>query len=261
MSKTIVCTYPEQVAWRIELHNKSEPYQAFGKKTASKIRSAITRLENTNYRFQLEPVTPAYIDRFLPLYQANIATKEHPEFFDIKAALLPIITEYKALSLYDDSQYLGGLIFHTFSDHLATAYKVFPKTLTIDLPINITFVAEYYFYEYAIQNHLNYISHGNGKNCWGKYASIGLAMFKLQAGNLPRYSEHPNNQLLHEFIWDGQEDVLILEGESGYLSKGKLLLTGKTPIDRYGILLKHPQLVIETILLNAEVRMHNKIAN
>ncbi len=250
MSKTIVCTYPEKVAWRIELHDKSDAYQAFGKKTASKIKSAIGRLESTRYRFQIEPVTPEYIDRFLPLYQAHIATKEHPEFFDIKSALLPLITEYHALSLYQDQQYLGGLIFHSYSDHLASAYKVFPRTLSIDLPINITFVAEYYFYEHAIQNHFNYISHGSGKNCWGVHAAIGLAMFKLQAGNRPRYSDRPGNQLLHEFSWDGQEDVLILEGESGYLSKGKLLLTGKNPLDRYGILLKHAQLAVETLLWN-----------
>lgn len=257
MSKNIVCTYPEHVAWRIELNNMSDAYQAFGKKTANKIKSAIARLAGSQYRFVIEPVTLQYIDRFLPLYQAHIATKDHPHFFDVKSALLPRMTEYRAVSLYDEDTYLGGLIFHNYTDHLASAYKFFPRTLECNLPINITFVAEYYFYEYAIQNQLSYISHGSGKNCWGIHTAIGVAMFKLQAGNRPRYSERTGNQLLHNFVWNGQEDVLILEGESGYLSKGKLLLTGKNPLDRYNILLNHPQLEIKINYWHSDLQTGN----
>lgn len=248
MNKIISCVYPEHVSWKIEMSEKTDAYQAFGKKTASKIKSAITRLEGTTYRFQIEPVSEAYIDRFLPLYEANIASKDHPQLFDIKAAVLPKVTEFSALSLYEDQQYLGGLIFHNYPDHLATAYKVYPRNLDIDLPINITFVAEYYLYQYAIEHQMNYISHGSGKNCFGLFAAIGLAMFKLQAGNRPRYSDRVDNQLLKGFEWNGQEDILIFEGESNYLTKAKLLLTGNNPIDRYSILLNHPQLQVETIL-------------
>lgn len=250
MNKTIACVYPEQVSWKIEMSDKTDAYQAFGKKSASKIKSALARLESTTYRFQLEPVTEAYIDGFLPLYEANIASKDHPQSFDIKDAILPKISEYLALSLYQDQHYLGGLIFHQYPDHLATAFKVYPRNLDIDLPINITFVAEYHLYHYAIEKKLSYISHGSGKNCFGLYTAIGLAMFKLQAGNRPRFSQKKDNQILRDFSWDGQQDVLIFEGESDYLTKAKLLLTGNNPIDRYSILLNHPQLQVETILWN-----------
>ncbi len=249
MSKSFDCTYPQYVAWRVELADKTDPYQVFGKKTAQRIRSACTRLETTNWVFSVDDVDEAYIDRFLPLYHANIATKDHPQFFNVKEKVLksPHDTPYQAISLHNGTKYHGGFIFGLRDDCLSTAYKVFPKELDISLPINITFVAEYYFYKYALMQKKSFVYHGLGLNCFGQNASIGLAMFKLQAGAVPIVSKLAQNQILQQFEWDGVEDVLIFEGTEGQLKKGKLFLTGKNPIEKYSILLKHPELQIETI--------------
>lgn len=250
MSKLFGCTYPLYVAWRVELAGKNDAYQVFGKKTAQRIRSACTRLETTNWAFSIDDVDEAYIDRFLPLYHANIATKDNPQFFNVKEKVLksPKNTPYQAISLHNGSKYHGGFIFGVREDCLSAAYKVFPKELDIPLPINITFVAEYYFYKYALMQKKAFVYHGLGMNCFGQNASIGLAMFKLQAGALPIVSKQTHNQIIQQFDWDGAADTLIFEGNESQLKKGKLFLTGKNPIEKYSILLNHPELHIETIV-------------
>ena len=207
---------PSNIMWRVYFTDITDPFELFRKKTRKKLRSALIRMDQTDYRFMIEPMTDELLDRFIPLYTDHILKKESGKVFDVKKSIHEgqKVRPYFMLSLYHQNNFLGGIIFSDREDFFTTAFKVFPKSLSdIDLPLNITFLAEYYLFEYAIKQGKEYIKHGRDRNMYGIHSNPGLAMFKLQIGGLPYVG-------MRDIIFDtfdppkeNTRDILVFHGE------------------------------------------------
>lgn len=217
----ISAIFPRHISWKI-FFEEFDPYSPFGKQTRSRIKKTLDVLTNAGYVFTVEEVDESYLTKFLPLYEAFISSKEHGTIFPIKDRVADGKKrgrEYKALSLYKGTEYLGGLIFSTDpgSNFISSNYKVFPHEIPEKTSIGVSFVAEKYFNEYAINNKFDFITHGLDRNIYGFHSNIGLACYKIQIGGRPfiplkRTSTNEPNEIIHT-LPTFAEDMLIFLGK------------------------------------------------
>ncbi len=183
-------SYPERVAWRIDLSPISDPLQLFGNKAGKRVRRALEILATqSRYRFETQDLITDHVDTFLPLYYANIHSKDNPTHYDVVGAIQRNSArahQQKIITLYDDHTLIGGFIYNIRPTGFYAMYKVFPLTLAAcKLPISPTYVAEYYFFKAALEQGATIISHGVDNNLFGFHSAIGLAMFKLSLQCVP----------------------------------------------------------------------------
>lgn len=247
--------YPTTITWKMDFSNIKSGFDPFGVKTRKKLKSAMNKFELSNYSIILEEVDDSYIDKFNPIYKSNIETKSNPKTADLKDRIIinpPHNFPYYAFSLYCKDKYEGGIIFSNREDHLVIGYKVFPKSLDIKLPINVSFVAEYYLNEYAINNNMKYIRRGSDRNPYGLNSAIGLAMFKIQAGYWPYMKdEYKDDEIKARLNYDGKDDILLFKDSiiGGKITQG--VLFSESNLDqieeKYRILLKNGRVNMEFI--------------
>lgn len=228
-------TFPRFINWRVFFTDKN-PYSAFGKQTTSRIKKADQILSEHGYRFIIEDVTPSYLDKFIPLYEKNILSKERGTVFPVRKRVLEGEASgkrYQVVSLYKNDEYLGGIIFsiNPSNDFLSSAYKVFPHSIPEKIPISVSFIADLYFYSHSISLGCSNISHGYDRNIYGYHSAIGLACYKIQVGGkpfIPEYkitSKEPN-EVIHT-IPQFSDDMFLLLGNSFETFSEKALLVSE----------------------------------
>ncbi len=212
--KTIPMIYPSHITWKVPLEGVCDPYLLFSAKTRKKLKSAYSRITFAGYSIKIEPVTPKLLDQFFPLYMENVLKKSNPNIKNIQEHIQKKMDTgrvYQSVSLYDkDGVLKGALLFAVLGEKLSAAYKVFPTVLEeVKLPISVTYVAEYKFFERAISLGKTMILHGMDSNVYGENSAIGLALFKLNIGGVPYLSSRPQCEVRTEYTWPMQQDVLI----------------------------------------------------
>ncbi len=229
--------FPRHISWKVFFTN-SDPYSPFGTKTFSRIKKTLSILTDAGYVFTIEDVDELYLNKFIPRYEAFISSKERGTIFPIKDRINDGKKrgwQYKALSLYKNTEYLGGLIFSTdaVSSFISSNYKVFPHEIPEKISIGVSFVAEKYFNEYSISNKIEFITHGLDRNIYGFHSNIGLACYKVQIGGRPfiplkRTSTNEPNEIL-ETLPIFEEDMLVFLGEKHEEFITKALLVSEKP--------------------------------
>lgn len=232
-------SFPRYISWRIHIPN-NDPLSVFGKQTTTRIKKADRLLSEYGYRFVIEDVTPSYLDKFVPLYEKNILSKERGTVFPVRKR----VTEgeasgkrYQVVSLYKGDEYLGGIIFgiNPSNDFVSSAYKVFPHSIPEKIPISVSFVADFYFYSHSISLGCHNVSHGYDRNIYGYHSAIGLACYKIQVGGkpfIPTYkitSKEPN-EILHT-IPQFSDDMFVLLGDTFETFSEKALCISDKPVE------------------------------
>jgi len=246
-------TYPNIIVWRRSLSDIGDPYQAFSPRLASDIRRSFQKLTQSAYHFKVEPVDQSYLNRFIPLYETFIKAKPHGHIYDVQGTVKNTEKKsFEAISLYEQGNYRGGFLYAITTETISTYYKVFPRTISVNLRASISFLAEYLLCQRALQLRRFNIIHGQDMNVFGQHSNIGLAMFKIQAGNRPYVPRKLAVDFLHEFRFSGPDDVLIFQGNKPGKAITKAVLFLASPVDyqlKYHVLLK--QSIFELEIVNS----------
>lgn len=213
----MVPIYPSHVSWHLDLQHHQSPDTIFSSSTGKKIRRGLQLIQNSSYKLVIEPVTKDYMSVFTPLYIANILEKDSPQVMDTTKAITEKLSEGEhifAVSLYDEALYLGGMIFRMSqkSPLCSVIYKVFPKELSIALPISVSFLAEYKLYAYAIEQGATSLVHGRDRNVYGQHLSLGLAAYKCTVGCAPHVSKTDSTTFTSSIESPKHVDTLIFLG-------------------------------------------------
>jgi hypothetical protein len=213
VTKTTI-TYPEYIYWKKDLRTITNIDQIFSKTTFKKILSTLKKVELLGYSLSTTDLDQATLVEFNALYVNHITQKINPVVYDIVPELtdLSLVCPIKIIQLRKNGVLLGGLLFLIKKNSVSSCYKFFPANLAQKLPISITYLAEYYFFQYAIQIKVPMLLHGMDKNCYGVNSQIGLARFKLQLGLQPMVCKRSLQNPFTSFDWDGSREVLIFEG-------------------------------------------------
>jgi hypothetical protein len=210
MSTIYNIKYPEYVSWRLDLSGKKNVSDCFSTKTLKKIKATFAKLEVNKYKFIINKLDKMQLVEFEKIYREHINKKRNPVYIDILNQFTDFTNLY-ILKLSLEDVMVGALIFRKNIDNLSAIYKYFPFEMESKLPISTTYLAEYKFFEHAMDQKCRYIKHGKDKNVYGVNTDIGLARFKLQIGCVPIISKGVN-MILERFDWDCESDVLIFEG-------------------------------------------------
>ncbi|PIR03737.1 MAG: hypothetical protein COV59_04680 [Candidatus Magasanikbacteria bacterium CG11_big_fil_rev_8_21_14_0_20_39_34] len=279
--------YPQNIVWHLDLRQAEDPLEFFGKTTKKRIRQSVELLKDSSFKFLYEKVDETCLNKFLPIYRANIAQKENPKIIDIVGRVKEKIQEgntVECCSFYDGEIFLGGVIYR-YSEQdqdLKIHYRVFPKEISLKLPINISMIADYFIYKRALELKKVLLSHGQDRNAYGLHSAIGLAMFKLQAGcvpkvatkeNMPIFSRDANDFLgqtvmfnnahespvqdetfVHDFTsTDGDVFIFLGKTPGEYIEEAVFYL--RTPQEKaeekYSILLNNPH--FHTIVIHLDI--------
>lgn len=183
--------YPSYVAWSLPLKGINDITQVVGKGTAQRLRVAFKRLSRSPYRFTIEKVDSAYLDKFVPLYEKDIKEKRG-RARDVKGNTKKYMVngeKCEAISLYKQKDFLGGVIYcyNDWSSSLDVTYQTLPHNIDILLPIGISHIGEHYILQRAVELKKLSISAGRDENPYGPlpHPSIGLAAYKLRMGYNP----------------------------------------------------------------------------
>lgn len=204
--------YPHYICWKIDISKVSDADHIFGSRTGKKLRKARELLLKSPYIFKVESVTEALLDAFTPLYEENIGTKKNAAIFPVKDRIMKSIRNgenQEMVSLYEHGTFVGGMIYNIKEQNVSVSFKVFPKTPSIKLPVNLSILAEYMLITRALELGKPTIVHGRDRNAYGQNSNIGLAMYKLQIGSVPYVSATKENPSHDEHTAIFSEDTLI----------------------------------------------------
>lgn len=170
---------------------------------------------------------------FLPMYKKFISSKID-YVLDEKKVFQEIYTHmnegriYRLMALYKkvSHEYCGGIVFSTLPDHIRIAHRVFDrkKTSKTKTQISVDYWMDAKLYDYAKALGKKYLRHGTDHfPRYGK--SLGLCIFKLHIGSLPRLLE--NTVLTELTINDFESEKAIFYFESpdknGFLKNAVLI--------------------------------------
>lgn len=227
----------------------------FGKNDVARLRSSFPRVVESKIGFEITELSNEFLDLFLPMYEKRILEKENPKIFDIRAKTLgnPAndAKKYYSLSLRQNEQFLGGVIFSIRDGGLFIAYRTLEKNWPgVNLPASPSLYVEFLLDEHAADVGANYIIHGKDRNPYGLNSSIGLANFKLSVGCRPTL---PNIYEIETIETDNlTKDTLILEcpnviTKNAVITKA-YLIADKEGVEKWSSLLKYKdRLSIEVI--------------
>lgn len=214
----MLITYPHHIRWKLFLDTHIDPYDFFIGSMKKRVKKTVEKLQQQNvYEFRHEIVTKEYIERFLPIYQELISSKENPLVFDIASSIVlsdDAKYKYESVSLYQNDIFVGGVIYSNREDSFFVGYKAFPRTFDFSAQSTPTKVAEYYLIQKAQQEKKEYMSHGKDRNRYGLYSSIGLAQFKMSIGCLPYVEEKTEIYKNVSFESSVNTDVLVFLGDT-----------------------------------------------
>lgn len=247
--------YPNYISWHLSLEGVSDAFDCFSTKTRKKIRRGLRLLEEAGGAFTVMPIDDDAIDIFQAMHEGLLKRKQSNLHVRADETIMKGIREGKQiemLSLWYQNKMIGAMVFHIKQDVVRTIYKVFPEKFdAISLPINLTFLAEYNLFQYAIKRGAKEIIHGRDRNLYGINSSIGLAMFKTQLGCEPRVSKVADIAMVGESIPLAGKDILCFLGatQGEVITKAILFtyLTEEEAMQKYQQLYnnKHYQLTVQ----------------
>ena len=276
--------YPEYIAWEVDVSSLGDSLSCFGKNTAKKIAKSLSLLQSAGFEYRVETVNDSYIKKFFPLYESNILQKDNPRVFDIGADIEKKRSEnfpIEALSLYQADIYCGGVIYRILEQSISIMYRVFRKDLDIKIPINPSITADALLYQKAIELKKSLVYHGRDRNLYGLHSSIGLVLFKLQAGCQPFVSKKENllfysrnkydftaetvklaetpplefHHILQQDFRLSEDAVLVFLGDKRGESITKAILYLKEKrsdlLEKYSLLFDNPYFSTEIVEMNA----------
>jgi hypothetical protein len=185
----------------------------FSGRVAKKILSTLPLLPTLGISYRIEPLTEAYLAKFLPLYEANIGGKQNALMQDVRGKTLNNTAStfpYFSISLFENEVFMGGAIFSLRTDRISYAYRTYINEWTkAKLQAGPALIGEYAVASFACEKDLAFVSHGKDRNPYGLNASIGLAAFKISVGCRPSIGGEYEIKTLDTNTLT--EDCLILE--------------------------------------------------
>ena len=224
-------TYSAKVRWHRPVTNT--PMDYYGKSNKARLRSTLNKLsEMPDISFSFAPLSEFFLDWFEPIYLNTISEKSNAMVHEVRANTIEnteINSPLFGLTLMENSQPTGGIIYSLREDMLAVHYRIFSNNwATETLQANPSLVSDYFLAEEAFKQNKLIFSHGLDRNPYGINSNIGLANFKLSVGCQPKL---PKNAEFLEIDTDSvKQDALILhKPESGDLiTEGTLVCTAET---------------------------------
>lgn len=244
--------YSNKIYWHLDLSLYSEASDLFSSKKNQRIRVGLERLKTNGYNIYNTPLTKEQLHRFNLGYIEYIKNKDKGRVRDV---ISMVITEDMDINphriLYVENskgEFIGGLIFrYNVEPQVATtAYKYFPLQLDdINLPISLTYIIEYMFFEDALIKGIKLIKHGKDSNPFGVRNHIGLAQFKLSLEALP-YQSKKSSKIMSFFpttitYLELSDMLFCCVDEEGRFSQLLICVSNKENIDnKYKDLLNYP---------------------
>lgn len=240
--------YPSKVQWK-----KSIPENVldhFGKNNRARLRAMLSKIDETNITYTIEPLSEDFLSWFLPLYEATIAAKENALVHDVRANTIESDKPYpyETLIVRENGVHIGGTIFGVRENMLSVAYRVYPHTWQHhDLQANPSLYSEYLLNEYGREQGKTVLSHGRDRNPYGMNAHVGLAAFKLSVGCTPFA---PKDAEILEIETDSltQDAFIFAVPTEGDQITDAFLVTSKETEGKYMQATKYPEQVKVTVM-------------
>ena len=233
--------------------------ELFGESARRKIKTTANAMGQHAITIDIKPLDHETLAWFTPLYESRMKQMYNPIIFDICSTTLhnPNTSKvYYSLSLFEAGTPLGATIFSVVLNRLSIAYRTYPKKWQkADLPASPSLFAEWAIAEYAAQLNIKKFVHGRNRNPYGTFSSIGLAIFKLSVGCIPKKSK--KFELLSTDSANFTQDVLILlppDEPTKHIQSAYLIVASKN-FRTYEQVTKYPQ------RLNVEVIFRNLSSN
>ncbi|HEY0964504.1 MAG TPA: hypothetical protein VGE31_01770 [Candidatus Paceibacterota bacterium] len=244
-------TYRSHHRWLCRLGDS--PLAHFSKTVQKRLLHALAHVESHAISYKIEPINEHFFMEFVPLYTKEIQERPNGVVHDVYTKTMvepPTTSPYFTLSMYEGASFVGGALFSLRDDRVGYAYRAFHKKWSTDaLRISPAVLAEYAVAEFALRNDRVFISHGRDRNPYGKNAAIGLAIYKLSVGCIPKVEEKNSIEVCDTASFT--EDVLLLEDpgpHSDTITKAYLIAAEDT-LHKYDQVTKYPdQLAVEIIL-------------
>lgn len=181
--------YPKYVTWVLELGNARDFAQIIGSARAQRLRATLKQLTQSDYHFVIDSFEVSYLEKFILTYEAGMRQRGGTVFnvrADIEHGLASGAT-FETISLTQKNHYLGGIIYSITLDSLSAAFQILPRTLDINLPISLSYVADHYLVQRAFALEKKRLFKGLDRNIYGypTHSAIGVADYKLLAGYVP----------------------------------------------------------------------------
>ncbi|MBI4836459.1 MAG: hypothetical protein HY817_04340 [Candidatus Abawacabacteria bacterium] len=230
-------SFPNHITWRINVLELSSGQDLFKGKSLRHLKKAFSLLKESNYQFVFEAVSEELIAQFAPLHRALMLSRGSDFVANFAKLLAPNQWPYQALSLYEGSSYIGGMIFRLKEKSINLCYRVLPYKVAFYLPAPLARLSDILLVDEAIKQKKEYYSLGMDRNPYGHYGSVGLANYKLMMNARPYISSKV--AMVDEIEWNGTNDILAFEGHCGSNSTHvKLCLVDSHSLDKYQFLKK-----------------------
>ncbi len=242
-------SYPSHHQWLKDISAGLE--LDFTGSVAQKIQSSLPHLGSFGVTYTIEPLSEAYLEDFMPMYQTEIGSKQNALMHDVPGKTLHNAEApfpYFCLSLKENGVFVGGSIFSVRPDRISFAYRTFSNGWNkAKLRASPSLIGEWAVSQYASEQGLAYLSHGKDRNPYGLNANIGLATYKLSVGC--RASIRGEFEVLTLDTSTLTEDCLILElPKEGRDINKAYLVTLKETAEKYLRVTKYPdQLKVEVL--------------
>jgi len=247
--------YSSKIYWHLDLSLFTKASDLFSSKKNQRIRVGLERLKDNGYNIYNIPLTKEQLHKFNVGYVEYIKNKDKGIVRDVVSMVVTEdmdINPHRLLYIENSKgEFLGGLIFrYNLEPQVATtAYKYFPLQLNdINLPISLTYIIEYIFFEDAFDKGIKLIKHGKDSNPFGIKNHIGLAQFKLSLKALP-YQSKKSSQIMRFFpsrttYLELSDMLLCCVDETGKFSHLLMCVSNKETIpNKYKDLLNYPHII------------------
>ncbi len=223
----------------------------FGESARRKLRNTIGAVEAAAVTTTIEKLDEATLEWFIPMYEGRMKEKQSPRIYNVRGTTLanPDKTKvFYTLTLFEAGIPLGATIFSLTNRRLSIAYRTYATEWhKAKLTASPSLYAEWVIAEYALKQQMQRFVHGRNQNPYGIFSNIGLAIFKLSVGCIPKKSKH--SELLSADTNSFKEDVLVLaEPEKKKRINMGYLIVAEQNYSRYEQVTKYPeQLQVEVI--------------
>lgn len=247
----MIIQYPTSHTWVKSV--VADPLTGFGKNHTVRIKNTLKKITESNVTYRIEPLTPAIIDWFTPLYTEMVGEKSNAKISDIYTSTLGKEANYpyNALILLEAGIPIGATIFSERKATLSFAYRIYPNHWQHNsLPAGPSLYAEYIINDYASQKQFAKISHGKDRNPYGYNAGIGLALFKLSVG-CSIYLPNGQSDTASIDLDAVTDDILVFaypQADIKQISQAYLCV-GHAAYEKYHSITKYDHLVHTTIRL------------
>lgn len=214
----------------------------YGKSDRKRINKTLESLEKHGITWEFSIANEAFFKWFTPLYTNELESKNSDRIHDVYSKTVGkegSVLTYKTLTLFENKTPIGGCVFSCWKDRYSISYRMFKPQWENDSRIaSPALFGEYLMDEHTLSNKKIKLVHGQDRNPYGLFSSIGVANFKLAVGcraRLPvKYDEVTTD------IDSLDQDTLILHlPKFGKEITEATLILVKNEISKYEQLFSH----------------------